>query len=119
MACCFAGDASSLDKLWDLVWNGCDAWSPVPAERFNHHMLPLENAHRSVLEQHMTRPQTFVGDVLFVSPVAGTQVKNASQLGPEHWAWNMAHPVLFSDFWQCGCYGAHGRQHSIACRRCR
>ncbi|GAB1318217.1 Polyketide synthase (Fragment) [Madurella fahalii] len=35
MACRFAGDVTSPDKLWELVSNGRDAWSDVPAERFN------------------------------------------------------------------------------------
>ncbi|KAK3343540.1 putative polyketide synthase, partial [Lasiosphaeria hispida] len=35
MACRFAGDVTSPEKLWELVSNGRDAWSDVPVERFN------------------------------------------------------------------------------------
>ncbi|KAF1829172.1 reducing type I polyketide synthase [Decorospora gaudefroyi] len=35
MACRFAGDATSPEKLWDLVSQGRDAWSTVPGDRFN------------------------------------------------------------------------------------
>ncbi|KAK5657389.1 hypothetical protein OQA88_2959 [Cercophora sp. LCS_1] len=35
MACRFAGDITNPDKLWELVSNGRDAWSDVPADRFN------------------------------------------------------------------------------------
>lgn len=36
MACRFSGDATSPEKLWELVSQGRDAWSTVPDERFNH-----------------------------------------------------------------------------------
>jgi acyl transferase domain-containing protein len=35
MACRFAGDATSPEKLWELVSQGRDAWSTVPSDRFN------------------------------------------------------------------------------------
>lgn len=31
----FAGEASCLDKLWDMIAAGNDAWSTIPSERFN------------------------------------------------------------------------------------
>jgi acyl transferase domain-containing protein len=63
----------------------------------SHHMLPLEKGYRAALEQHMSKQGKPMGDVLFVSPVTGTEIKSTSQLGPEHWVENMTHPVLFSD----------------------
>lgn len=35
IACRFAGDATSPEKLWELVSQGRDAWSLVPKDRFN------------------------------------------------------------------------------------
>ncbi|KAI3316673.1 hypothetical protein HD806DRAFT_421838 [Xylariaceae sp. AK1471] len=61
------------------------------------HMLFLEKSYRSTLEQHIEKQRGFVGNVLFVSAVAGAKIKSANQLGPEHWVLNMTHPMLFSD----------------------
>ncbi|KAH8680684.1 type I polyketide synthase [Xylariales sp. PMI_506] len=35
MACRFAGDATSPDKLWRLCSEGKDAWAPIPTQRFD------------------------------------------------------------------------------------
>ncbi|KAI1148118.1 hypothetical protein F4825DRAFT_465157 [Nemania diffusa] len=35
MACRFAGDATSPEKLWELCAGGRDAWSPIPDSRFD------------------------------------------------------------------------------------
>jgi acyl transferase domain-containing protein len=35
MSCRFAGQATSPSKLWDLLSEGKDAWSPVPMDRFD------------------------------------------------------------------------------------
>ncbi|KAK7709765.1 Type I Iterative PKS [Diaporthe eres] len=35
MGCRFAGDATSPQKLWDLIGKGRSAWSKIPASRFN------------------------------------------------------------------------------------
>lgn len=35
MGCRFAGDATSPQKLWDLIRKGRSAWSKIPASRFN------------------------------------------------------------------------------------
>lgn len=35
MACRFAGDATTPQKLWDLCASGRDAWSGIPEERFD------------------------------------------------------------------------------------
>ncbi|KAF6790728.1 polyketide synthase [Colletotrichum sojae] len=35
MSCKFSGDATSPEKLWQLVADGRDGWSPIPKSRFN------------------------------------------------------------------------------------
>ncbi|KAH8594177.1 hypothetical protein B0O99DRAFT_742091 [Bisporella sp. PMI_857] len=35
LSCKFAGDASSPERLWDMLAEGRNAWSEVPASRFN------------------------------------------------------------------------------------
>lgn len=35
LSCKFAGDASSPEKLWDLLAEGRNAWSEIPSSRFN------------------------------------------------------------------------------------
>ena len=35
MACRFAGEASSVDKLWEMMMNGRHAASDIPEDRFN------------------------------------------------------------------------------------
>ena len=35
MACRFPGDATSPDKLWDMLVNGRSAWSEFPDDRIN------------------------------------------------------------------------------------
>jgi acyl transferase domain-containing protein len=36
MAGRFPGDAQNPDKLWDMMMEGRDAWTPIPSTRFNH-----------------------------------------------------------------------------------
>jgi acyl transferase domain-containing protein len=35
LSCKFAGDASSPEKLWEMLAEGRDAWSEIPTARFN------------------------------------------------------------------------------------
>jgi len=35
MACRFAGDATSPEKLWEILENGESTWSDIPSSRFN------------------------------------------------------------------------------------
>ncbi|RDW95260.1 hypothetical protein BP5796_01023 [Coleophoma crateriformis] len=35
MGCRFAGEATGPDKLWEMISAGADAWSEIPASRFN------------------------------------------------------------------------------------
>jgi hypothetical protein len=35
MACRFAGDASSIEKFWDMMNSGAHGASPIPENRFN------------------------------------------------------------------------------------
>lgn len=35
MSCKFSGDATTPEKLWQLVVEGKDGWSPIPKSRFN------------------------------------------------------------------------------------
>ena len=44
MACRFAGDATSPEKLWDLCASGRDACSQIPGSRFD--VKSLYNADR-------------------------------------------------------------------------
>lgn len=63
----------------------------------SHHMVPLEKDYASALNQHMAKQRSFEENVTFVSPVTGTRVQDAHQLGPAHWVRNMISPVLFCD----------------------
>lgn len=35
LSCKFAGDASTPEKLWEMLAEGRDAWSEIPTSRFN------------------------------------------------------------------------------------
>lgn len=35
MSCKFPGDATNLEKFWQLCAEGRSAWSPIPEDRFN------------------------------------------------------------------------------------
>ncbi|KAM7211644.1 hypothetical protein V8F06_012970 [Rhypophila decipiens] len=67
-----------------------------------HHMLPLQDQYLAALQKHVDTTRTTDArkalweQVLFVSPVTGEPVEDASQLGPQHWIQNMIQPVLFS-----------------------
>lgn len=63
----------------------------------SHHMLPLEKSYSEALRAHLTKERKFDQDVLFASPVTGTRVEDANDIGPEHWVRNMTSPVLFAD----------------------
>ncbi|KAF2973282.1 hypothetical protein GQX73_g405 [Xylaria multiplex] len=94
-----SGDMEGIDELaTKFTAENIFARKLIVQSAFHsHHMLPLEKAYRSALEQHMAKQRTFAPDTLFVSPVTGTKIESASQLGPEHWVQNMTQPVLFSD----------------------
>ena len=32
----FPGEAHNPEKLWDMMVEGRDAWTPIPSTRFNH-----------------------------------------------------------------------------------
>lgn len=36
MSCRFGGDASSPEKLWDMLAEGRSAWSEIPKSRYGH-----------------------------------------------------------------------------------
>ncbi|KAK4210062.1 hypothetical protein QBC37DRAFT_350610 [Rhypophila decipiens] len=74
----------------------------VQAAFHSHHMLPLQDQYLAALQKHVDTTRTTDArkalweQVLFVSPVTGEPVEDASQLGPQHWVQNMIQPVLFS-----------------------
>lgn len=35
IGCRFPGDATTPEKLWQLLFNGQSAWSAIPKDRFN------------------------------------------------------------------------------------
>lgn len=35
IGCRFPGDATTPEKLWELISNGRSAWSPIPKDRLN------------------------------------------------------------------------------------
>jgi acyl transferase domain-containing protein len=35
LSCKFAGNASSPEKLWEMLAEGSSAWSEIPSSRFN------------------------------------------------------------------------------------
>ncbi|RDW88161.1 hypothetical protein BP6252_00193 [Coleophoma cylindrospora] len=46
MGCRFAGDATGPDKLWEMISTGSDAWSEIPASRFNQNAFFHPNGAR-------------------------------------------------------------------------
>ncbi|KAI0109091.1 putative polyketide synthase [Nemania sp. FL0031] len=70
----------------------------VQAAFHSHHMLPLQKEYRAALTKHIdTGARAFVQDVKFSSPVSGGVLRDADELGPEHWITNMLEPVRFTD----------------------
>lgn len=46
MGCRFAGDATSPDKLWELLEHGQNVWSPIDKSRFNASGIYHPNGQR-------------------------------------------------------------------------
>lgn len=47
MGCRFPGDATNPQKLWDMLVESRDAWSPIPKERFNQSAFYHPDASRN------------------------------------------------------------------------
>lgn len=47
MGCRFPGDATNPQKLWDMLVEARDAWSPIPKERFNQSAFYHPDASRN------------------------------------------------------------------------
>lgn len=60
MACRFAGDATSPEKLWDLCSSGRDAWSRIPESRFDVNSLYDANSEKAGRVNHADRMQQFL-----------------------------------------------------------
>ncbi|KAL4916483.1 hypothetical protein BDW62DRAFT_186074 [Aspergillus aurantiobrunneus] len=75
----------------------------VESAYHSHHMLPLQQEYRDVLEKHLNRTRQFNPDVVFSSPVSGGVLDQPDELGPEHWVQNMLQPVLFDQCLQNMC----------------
>ncbi|KAI0454862.1 reducing type I polyketide synthase [Xylaria acuta] len=70
----------------------------VQAAFHSHHMLPLQKEYLAALTKHMnTGVRVFARNVKFSSPVNGSVLHDADQLGSEHWITNMVEPVKFTD----------------------
>lgn len=46
MSCRFPGDATSLEKLWQLCAEGRSAWSQIPQSRFNQEAFYNEDSEK-------------------------------------------------------------------------
>lgn len=46
MSCKFAGDATGPEKLWEMLAEGRNAWSEIPASRFNQDGVYNEHPER-------------------------------------------------------------------------
>ncbi|KAK4238694.1 hypothetical protein C8A03DRAFT_14873 [Achaetomium macrosporum] len=69
----------------------------VQAAFHSHHMHPLQDEYRAALNTHMRGGnRSFHPGVQFFSPVQGSKVEDANELGTEHWIENMVQPVLFA-----------------------
>ncbi|KAL2833622.1 polyketide synthase [Aspergillus pseudoustus] len=79
----------------------------VEAAYHSHHMLAIKERYREVLSRHLHRgePRSFEPGVVFSSPVTGTVISNADELGATHWVENMLQPVLFEDCLRNICLG--------------
>ncbi|KAG6353413.1 hypothetical protein INS49_005594 [Diaporthe citri] len=69
----------------------------VQAAFHSHHMVPLAESYGSLLVKNMNIGQrSFSDSVKFYSPTSGSQIQDASLLGPGHWVENMLVPVHFT-----------------------
>lgn len=100
-----SGDISGIEELKVVLEKErifCRALR-VQAAFHSHHMLPLKDQYLAALRKHMgtetktaSAQRAFLENVLFISPVTGDVIEDASRLGPQHWVDNMINPVLFA-----------------------
>ncbi|KAK4866744.1 hypothetical protein LT330_007907 [Penicillium expansum] len=92
-----SGDLAGIEEVQQyLEDNGVFARRlRVESAYHSHHMLPLQQQYRELLDKHLGPTRQFNPDVVFSSPVSGGVVHDAHTLGPEHWVQNMLQPVLF------------------------
>lgn len=69
----------------------------VPMAYHSHHMLPLAAEYTERLREFLPSSPTWIGDVVYGSPVTGAVVDSSEVLTPEYYVRNITSPVLFSD----------------------
>lgn len=87
----------------------------VEAAFHSHHMMPLAEAYRTALQEHMDNRdnRSFIKSVQFVSPVTGAPVRDANELGPSHWVENMLRPVQFTNAFHCMIFPAQAQRRNV------
>ncbi|KAJ5735330.1 Acyl transferase/acyl hydrolase/lysophospholipase [Penicillium malachiteum] len=100
-----SGDLAGIEELQQYL-DGDGIFARrlrVQSAYHSHHMLPLEQEYREILQKHLSRDRQFSPDIFVSSPVSGGVVDEAETLGPEHWVQNMLVPVLFDQCFQRMC----------------
>lgn len=69
MSCRFPGDATDLERLWQLCAEGRSAWSEIPEDRFKHtaffHPQPENRGTSNVLGGHFLKDDVSLFDASF------------------------------------------------------
>lgn len=101
----FSGDLSAINELSArLEADGIfQRKLKVPTAYHSHHMEPLAKPYLEALRK-VIRPWQTLNGVVYASPVSGTILTNAKDLGPEHWVANMTQPVLFAQAFENACF---------------
>ncbi|KAF2754937.1 polyketide synthase-like protein [Pseudovirgaria hyperparasitica] len=83
LSCRFAGSSSTPSKLWTLLSSGTDAWSPIPATRFDG--ASLYHPEQQRLDRHHVQGGYFLDEDIsaFDAPFFGVATEAAEAMDPQ------------------------------------